>query len=204
MSKLTDSIYSPFFKMDTLEQFLTTAQPGWHIWTLDLRDAYFHLHIAQPFRRFLCFHWLDQVYQFTVLPFGLRSSPFISTKLMRLVLTHVPSICTASMNYIDDFAFAAPPDRSLHLVSAVGQLLASFGLHVAPEKSTSPDYVSQVPGLSVDTLNNLHGTKKFPYKLVGDTLCHKAGISLHPQPVAGLRPSKIGTSTFANSPFLSS
>ena len=79
--------------MDTLEQFLATAQPGWHIWTLHLRDAYFHLHIAQPFRRFLCFHWLDQVYQFTVLPCGLRSSPFIFTKLMRLVMTHVRTIC---------------------------------------------------------------------------------------------------------------
>ena len=39
----TDSIYCPTFKLDTLEQFLATTQPGWHIWTMDLREAYFHV-----------------------------------------------------------------------------------------------------------------------------------------------------------------
>ena len=49
MSKLTDPLFSPKFKLNTVEQFLMSIQPGWKIWTVDLRDAHFHMLIAPTF-----------------------------------------------------------------------------------------------------------------------------------------------------------
>ena len=51
----------------------------------DLKDAYFSIPISQQHRKFLCFQFKDNLYQFNCLPFGLASAPWVFTKTLKPV-----------------------------------------------------------------------------------------------------------------------
>ena len=54
--------------------------------TLDLQDAYLHVPIHPSSRHLLCFAYKDQVYQYQVLLFGLKDSPWVFTRLVAVVI----------------------------------------------------------------------------------------------------------------------
>ncbi|KAL0173816.1 hypothetical protein M9458_029784, partial [Cirrhinus mrigala] len=70
------------FKMITLKQILSHIRPGDWFFSLDLKDAYFHIQIAPHHRRFLRFAFEGVAYHYTVLPFGLSLAPRTFTKCM--------------------------------------------------------------------------------------------------------------------------
>ena len=57
--------------------------------SVDLEDAYYSIPVAKPLRKFLRFHFDDQLYQYTCLPNGLSSCPRIFTKLLKSALTYL-------------------------------------------------------------------------------------------------------------------
>ncbi len=57
----------------------TSVQQDW-FFSLDLKDAYFHIQIAPQHRRFLWFAFVGVAYQYTVLLFGLSLAPLTFTK----------------------------------------------------------------------------------------------------------------------------
>lgn len=61
-------------------------QPGDWMATIDLKDAYLSVTIREQHRKYLCFVWNDQLYEFQCLPFGLCSAPRVFTKLLKPVL----------------------------------------------------------------------------------------------------------------------
>ena len=61
------------------------AMGDWFI-SLDLKDAYFQIQINPLHRPFLRFAFEGQVYQYTVLPFGLSLAPRTFTKCMDAAL----------------------------------------------------------------------------------------------------------------------
>ncbi len=55
--------------------------------SIDLKDAYFHIKIYPPHRKFLRFAFLGVAYEYLVLPFGLSLSPRVFVKCTEAVLT---------------------------------------------------------------------------------------------------------------------
>lgn len=155
MKPLTPAVHSPAFKLERLEEFLLLLRPGDHIWTRDLRDGYFHLAMAPTSRPLLGFQLDGSWYVYNVLPFGLRSAPFIFTKLMRLPLRLLRAGGDmACLGYIDDIAGAAPPDKSAAQARKTDDTLASLGLVVAEDKKQEPATSAVVLGLRLDTVLN--------------------------------------------------
>ena len=58
---------------------------------VDLTDDYLMVAINDTDKKYLRFIFNDQMYQFNSLPFGLSSSPFVFTKIMRPVLNYLRS-----------------------------------------------------------------------------------------------------------------
>ncbi len=58
------------FRMFTSKQILSQICPGDWLFSLDLKNAYFHIQLAPHHRRFLRFAFEGVAYQYTVLPFG--------------------------------------------------------------------------------------------------------------------------------------
>ena len=50
--------------------------------SVDLKDAYFHVRVVPPHHQFLRCRWQGTIYQFGVQPFGLSSTPQVSTKTL--------------------------------------------------------------------------------------------------------------------------
>ncbi len=61
--------------------------PGDWFFSLDLKDAYFHIQIAPHHGRFLRFAFEGVAYQYTVLPFGLSLAPRTFTRCMDAALS---------------------------------------------------------------------------------------------------------------------
>ncbi len=55
--------------------------------------------------RFLCFRWQNKVYQWLVLPFGVKSTPYIFSKHIREVVNYFRACDIRCTAWVDDFVF---------------------------------------------------------------------------------------------------
>lgn len=76
------------FHMVTLLSILPTLTQNNWLAALDLQDAYIHMAILLS-HRFLWFVVVNHHFQYTVLPFGLSSTPRIFTKCMVVVTAYI-------------------------------------------------------------------------------------------------------------------
>ena len=74
---------------------------------LDLQDAYLHVPILPSSRHLLCFAYKDQVYQYQVLPFGLKDSPWVFTRLVAVVIASLRQSGIRIFHYLDDWLLVA-------------------------------------------------------------------------------------------------
>ena len=81
------------FKMDTFHTALKLIRLGCFMPSVDLKDAYYSIPIAQEDRKPLfIFQWRGKYYQFTCLPNGLLSAPRIFTKILKPVYARLRSV----------------------------------------------------------------------------------------------------------------
>lgn len=71
--------------------------------TIDLQDAHFLIPIHESFRKYLRFNFQSFLYEFTCLPFGLCSSPYVYTKLLKPIMSHLRARGITAVIYLDDF-----------------------------------------------------------------------------------------------------
>ncbi len=95
------------FRMITLKQILAQICPGDWFASVDLKDAYFHIQIAQHHRRFLRFAFEGTAYQYSVLPFGLALAPCTFSKCVDAALSPLRASGIRILNYMDDWLILA-------------------------------------------------------------------------------------------------
>ena len=71
--------------------------------SIDLTDAYLHAPIHPISRKYLRFVYDHQVFQFTALPFRMSLSPWVFTKLMNVIATHLRLCAVSLFPYLDDW-----------------------------------------------------------------------------------------------------
>ncbi|MEL7196568.1 MAG: reverse transcriptase domain-containing protein, partial [Bacteroidota bacterium] len=86
LKKLNLFIGCETFKMTTVAQVRKILPKGGWAVSIDLKDAYWHVPIAQKFRKFLGFKLGEESYRFKVMPFGLNIAPRMFTKLVNVVI----------------------------------------------------------------------------------------------------------------------
>ena len=89
--------------METPRSILRALQQGQWLTSLDLKDAYFHIGIDPADRRYLRFCHNGTAWQFTVLPFGLSTSPRVFTKILKPVLAFAHLHRVKLHMYLDDW-----------------------------------------------------------------------------------------------------
>ncbi len=74
LKKLNSFISTEHFKLEDIRTACDLLQPNWFMATIDLRDAYYLVSIADASKKFLRFLFDGQLYEFNCLPFGLNTA----------------------------------------------------------------------------------------------------------------------------------
>ena len=103
LSLLNRYIKKQPFKMETVKSVRhPIANNDWAV-SIDVTDAYLHVPIHPQSRKYLRFDHEDQIFQFTALPFGMCLRPWIFTKLMDVVASHLRQRAISVFLYLDDW-----------------------------------------------------------------------------------------------------
>ena len=138
-----------------------------------VKSGYHHVDIFVEHRKYLAFSWdfgtgHARYFQFTVLPFGLSSAPFIFTKLLRPLETHWRSHGIPIAIFFADGIGAGGTSKNVWANSAKVQSdLVQCGFLVNPEKSDwEPKTRFWWIGYTIDTQTGLiHANEKRIQKL---------------------------------------
>ncbi|RCN42727.1 hypothetical protein ANCCAN_11274 [Ancylostoma caninum] len=93
------------FKMEGLHLVPDVVSVGDYCAKVDITDAYFVVNIKDGFRSFLAFRWGTDTCQFTCLPFGLATAPYIHSKHMRVVAEKLRSSGISLISSLGDWTF---------------------------------------------------------------------------------------------------
>ena len=153
LSSLNVFVHCPSFTMETPRSILRALQQGQWLTSLDLKDAYFHIGIHPADRRNLRFCHNGTSWQFTVLPFGLSTSPRVFTKILKPVLAYAHLHRVKLHMYLDDWLLnPGTLQEALEQTSWLRSLCQKLGLVLNLEKSDLiPSQVSTYLGIELDT-----------------------------------------------------
>ena len=90
------------FKMESLPTVLSLVKRNCFMASVDLRDAYYSVPIAQEHQKYLKFLWRGQLYKFVCFPNGLAFCPRKFTKLLKPVTAFLRQLGYLSVSHIDD------------------------------------------------------------------------------------------------------
>ena len=107
---------------------------------VDLKDAYFSIPIDREHWKYLCFKLGAKTYQFTCLPFGLTSAPWVFTKTVKPIAALKRELGFRLVIYIDDILLMAE-SRELALEQGSALILVPRLHHKHGENSeaTNPN-----------------------------------------------------------------
>ena len=153
LSSLNVFVHCPSFTMETPRSILRALQQGQWLTSLDLKDAYFHIGIHPADRRYLRFCHNGTSWQFTVLPFGLSTSPRVFTKMLKPVLAYAHLHRVKLHMYLDDWLLNPGTRQEAHeQTSWLKSLCQKLGLVINLEKSDLiPSQVATYLGIELDT-----------------------------------------------------
>ncbi|KAK0404353.1 hypothetical protein QR680_017417 [Steinernema hermaphroditum] len=144
---LNKFIRARHFKMESISMLRSLLLPDDWLAKLDMKDAYFGVPIAASDRKWLCFKFNGSTYQFRALPFGLSSAPYVYSKVMRVVATHLRQLGLRLIVYLDDWLFLNESKKGLvQDLKVVRSVFAHLGLIINEEKS------SQTPSRTLEFL----------------------------------------------------
>ena len=120
------------FKYEDVSIAKQIFQTGDFLFSFDLKSAYHHIEIFEQHKTYLGFAWEKEgrtlYYQFTVLPFGLATAPYIFTKTMKVILTFWRSMGHKVIMFLDDgLAGSSNFDQSLICSKVIQKSLQDFG-----------------------------------------------------------------------------
>lgn len=155
LKELNKYIKAPHFKLEDYRTVTKLLYKNCYMTTIDLKDAYFLIPIAENNRKYFKFEFKGILYQFKVLPFGLNIAPYIFTKLMKPVLGKLRNKGITCTLYLDDFLIIAESatkcSADTHFTL---DLLNSLGFIINYTKSQlTPSNICTYLGFQYNTLN---------------------------------------------------
>ena len=135
------------FKMEGMQTLRDLLRQGDWLTKVDLKDAYFSIPIAPEYQRYLRFTVENHYFQFTCLPFGLSSTPWVFTKTLKPVTALLRELGVRLIQYLDDFlVMASSPQLANEHTNALILLLKNLGF--SPPRKVSHNTIPKtgIPG----------------------------------------------------------
>ena len=152
LKKMNVFIPVQHFRMETLKVILQDlCSHDWAV-SIDLKDAYLHVPVHPRSRRLLGFKFLGKAYTYKVLPFGLKDSLWVFSRIVATVIGHLRLQGIRIFYYLDDWLLIAEsrPLLESHLLTTL-QLSQRLGFIVNWKKSMlTPQRMPIYLGASLD------------------------------------------------------
>ena len=106
--------------------------------SFDLEDAYYTLPVHPDHQKFLKFKLNGNLYQYTCLPNGLSSAPWIVTELLKPIYSILQGMGHVISDYIDDSYLQGDTyNESTKNITDSSKLITELGFIAHPEKSVT-------------------------------------------------------------------
>ena len=126
---LNKHIEKHHFKMDTLWSAVQLVTPNCFMASVDLKDTYYVVPIAEEHHKYLRFYWQGCLYQHTSMPNGLSTAPRCFTKLLKPVYSTLRQYGHLNAGYIDDLYLQGSDTKECLLkISDTQTLFTRLGL----------------------------------------------------------------------------
>ena len=142
--------------MECFQKIREWIQPGAFLIGIDLKDQFLSVSINKKFRKFLRFRWLGKLFEWCSLPFGLKCSPRVVTKLLRPVMAFLRTVWNVCVSvYMDDMILQnQSADQCFFHAQILVLVLLSLGWEVNWEKSNFiPSNTLVHLGFKIDTVS---------------------------------------------------
>lgn len=142
------------FMLESLDTAIWMVKRNAFMSTIDLQDAYFTVEVHPSYRKFLKFRWDSKLFQFKAVPMGLACAPYIFTKLLVPLFTHLREEGCQCFCYLDD-VFITEDTRELCRASTmqVKSWFQRLGFKIQEEKSQfEPEKVVKFLGFLLDSI----------------------------------------------------
>lgn len=93
----------PKFRMVTLPAVIEVLSQGQWLVVPDLKDIYFHFSIHQDHKKYFWFRQGNDIYECTVLAFGLATAPRVFTKCMAVAIAYLRTKGYTIFPYLNDW-----------------------------------------------------------------------------------------------------
>jgi Reverse transcriptase (RNA-dependent DNA polymerase) len=139
MRLVNEGLDPPRFKLENVDTMLRMSGKNWFAATIDLSQAFYHLHIAEESRKYFGFQFEGNFYRFTCLPFGCSISPYAFTRVMEVAVRDLRKRGVSLSWYIDDLVvLGATKEECASALALVLQRFEELGLVVNPNKGSGP------------------------------------------------------------------
>ena len=185
-----------YIRVDDPISLLLKHGPGSFMTKTDIQSAFHIIPVHPQDWELLGMSWQGRYYFDKVLPFGLRSAPFLFNQLsdaLKWLVKHHLNIHSV-IHILDDFFLVQPPPAS-HCATALCQVLTLFeelNIPIAPKKTFRPSTTLEFMGITLDSVlmqARLPGDKLLKARAMLSSWSHKRSFYL--------RELTIGTLQFA-------
>ena len=160
LKRLNMHISRPHFKMEDYRAVCNLIRKGNFMTKIDLKDAYLSVPVSSRSSKFLCFCLDSNFYCYKALPFGLCTSPYVFTKLMRPVVRFLRESGVKLVMYLDDILILADSiEKCAAHTERVVETLIALGFTINWEKSI------RLPGVSIEYLGFIFDSQQMKVSL---------------------------------------
>ena len=123
------------YPLPRIDDVLDALSHGHYFSVIDLKSGYWQIPMHKTDAEKTAFRTYDGLYQFTVMPFGLKNAPATFQRLMDTVLSGLK--WKGLLVYMDDIIiYSATPEEHLVTLADTFERLANAGLKINPSKTT--------------------------------------------------------------------
>ncbi len=121
------------FKFEGLSDLSNMSEKVDYSLSYDLTSGYYHVALHPLSRRFVGFQWKDVYYQYNCLPFGLSTSPWVFSKLIRELVMYWRGKGINILLYLDDLIFLiCGYEAGIRLSRIIEEDMRRAGLYINP------------------------------------------------------------------------
>ena len=150
---LNDHLQYDYFRYSCVDDAVEASSPGCWYSKLDLSNCFLSFPLHPSVRKYFCFRFEGELYQFTSMPFGLSTAPRVCTQLLSVIQFALAEQGIHDIRYLDDFFLIAQSEKDMTRDLLLAQsVIRQFGLVVNPDKTEGPAQRLSFLGVQLDSV----------------------------------------------------